>query len=326
MKTSKTWEDVEVGDLVLAIGNPFGVGQTVTSGIVSAVARSRMGINDFDFFIQTDAAVNPGNSGGALVDMKGRLIGINTAIFTKSGGSIGLGFAIPSNMAQVVIRSANQGDSSVMRPWVGADFQNVTSEIAESLGIKRPGGILVASVYNNGPAEKAGLKPGDVIIGINRKILANVDEFGYRLDTLGIGADAELIVISGQERKVVNLVLETAPETIPREETILDVKTVLGGATIANLSPVVAQQIGISSNREGVVILDITRPSRAAQNGVKKGDIVLAINGHEMQEVSDVMQITSQTSSKGWQVILLRENRKIVFERNGGYFRQYLQE
>jgi Do/DeqQ family serine protease len=318
-------DDVEVGDLVLAIGNPFGVGQTVTSGIVSAVARSQVGINDFDFFIQTDAAINPGNSGGALVDMKGRLVGINTAIYSRSGGSIGIGFAIPSNMAQVVIRSANSGADVVARPWLGADFQAVTPEIAESLGMSRPGGVLVAGLYPGGPAEKAGLKPGDVVIGINKKILQNNDALSYRLDTIGIGGEAELVVISGRERKVISVTLQAAPETVPRQQTILDPRTVLGGATIANLSPAVAQQIGSLANRQGVVVIDVSPRSPAAANGVQKGDIVLAVNGVETNDVADVVKITSKQSRRGWQVVLEREGRQLVFERNGNFFRQYRQ-
>ncbi len=214
-------EDVEVGDLVLAIGNPFGVGQTVTSGIVSAVARSRVGINDFDFFIQTDAAINPGNSGGALVDMKGRLVGINTAIYSRSGGSIGIGFAIPSNMAQVIIRSAafrrQRGHTALDRCGLsGSHGRNCRIARHEHV----PGGVLVAGIYPGGPADKAGLELGDVVVGINKKILQNNDALGYRLDTIGIGGDAELVVISGRERKVVTLRLEQAPETTPREETL----------------------------------------------------------------------------------------------------------
>lgn len=316
-------DEVAVGDLVLAIGNPFGVGQTVTSGIVSAVARSRVGITDFDFFIQTDAAINPGNSGGALVNMRGELIGINTAIYSRSGGSHGIGFAIPSNMARVVMRSVESGDDSVTRPWLGVDTQEVTAEIAESLGMKRPGGVLVASVYPGGPADRAGLEPGDVIIGINRKVLQNNDALAYRLDTIGIGGDAELVVLSGDERKVVTLRLQEAPETVPRRETVMAPETVLGGATIANLSPAVAQDVGISSRDTGVVVLNVQRGTRAAANGVRKGDIILTINGVEVDTVREVERITARQSRRGWQVVLERNGRQLAFERNGRFFRQY---
>lgn len=317
-------EEVQVGDLVLAIGNPFGVGQTVTSGIVSAVARSRVGINEFDFFIQTDAAINPGNSGGALIDMKGRLVGINTAIFSRSGGSNGIGFAIPANMAKVVIRSAISGAGRVARPWIGADLQEVTAEIAESLGMRRPGGVLVASVYPEGPAFRAGLRPGDVVVGINKKLLENGDALAYRLDTLGIGAEAELLVVSDNRRKTVRLTLEGPPETRPREETLLQRETILGGARIANLSPAVAQEVGISAAAEGVVVLTVEKPSNAAQNGIRKGDILLAINGHEIRAVADVIRLTDGPPRGGWQFAVKRQGRQFVFERNGAFFRQYI--
>ncbi len=317
-------DDVEVGDIVLAIGNPFGVGQTVTSGIVSAVARSRVGVNDFDFFIQTDAAINPGNSGGALVDMRGRLVGINTAIFSRSGGSNGIGFAIPANMVSVVIKSAVSGQSAILRPWLGATFQEVTPEIADSLGLRRPGGVLVASVFPGGPAEKAGIQPGDVVIGINRNIIQNNDALAYRLDTIGVGGDAELILISGRQRKVVNITLIKAPETVPRDETRMDPDTVLGGAVLANLSPAVAQEVGLTSRQSnGVIVMAVPRRSRAAANNVKRGDIVIAINGVEIDEVSDVVSITNRQSRGGWQVVLERAGTQFVFERDGGYYRQY---
>ena len=150
-------DTLEVGDIVLAIGNPFGVGQTVTQGIVSALARTQVGISDFQFFIQTDAAINPGNSGGALVDLQGRLIGINTAIYSRSGGNQGIGFTIPSNMVRIVVESARSGGASVRRPWLGARLQNVTSDVAESLGLDRPTGALVVRVYDKGPAAEAGV-------------------------------------------------------------------------------------------------------------------------------------------------------------------------
>src|SRR3990170_6364300 len=160
-------DSLEVGDLVLAIGDPFGVGQTVTSGIVSALARTQVGISDYQFFIQTDAAINPGNSGGALVDLSGQLVGINTAIFSRSGGSQGIGFAIPANMVRVVVASAKGGGGAVKRPWLGAKLQAVTSEIADSIGLKRPAGALVTSVLPNSPAAQAGLKPGDLIVSVD---------------------------------------------------------------------------------------------------------------------------------------------------------------
>src|SRR6266446_605454 len=169
---------LEVGDVVLAIGNPFAVGQTVTHGIVSAVARTQVGITDYQFFIQTDAAINPGNSGGALVDLGGRLVGINTAIFSRTGGSQGIGFAIPVNMVKVVIASAKTGSAVVRRPWLGAKLQAITAEIAESLALKRPVGALVSSVAAKSPAARAGMRTGDLVVSVDGQEVDDVNAFG----------------------------------------------------------------------------------------------------------------------------------------------------
>src|SRR3954471_14721016 len=181
-----------VGDVVLAIGNPFAVGQTVTHGIVSAVARTQVGITDYQFFIQTDAAINPGNSGGALVDLNGKLVGINTAIFSRSGGSQGIGFAIPANMVRVVVASAEHGGKAVERPWLGARLQPVTSDIADSLGLKTPTGALGAGFDQNTRAAKAGMKAGDLILSIDKQQVDDPNAFGYRLATKPLGGSAEL--------------------------------------------------------------------------------------------------------------------------------------
>ncbi len=185
-------DELQVGDLVLAIGDPFGVGQTVTHGIVSALARTQVGISDYQFFIQTDAAINPGNSGGALVDLSGKLVGINTAIYSRSGGSQGIGFAIPANMVRVVVASAKGGSAAVKRPWLGAKLQEVTPEIAESLGLKRPSGALVANLLPAGPAAHAGMKTGDVIVSIDGTIVDDPNSFDYRFATKPLGGTAQV--------------------------------------------------------------------------------------------------------------------------------------
>ena len=202
---------------MLAIGDPFGVGQTVTLGIVSAVSRSLAGINDYGYFIQTDAAINPGNSGGALVDMDGKLIGINTAIYSRSGGSVGIGYAIPANMTQLILNSAVAG-GTVIRPWIGADFQSVTAEIADSLGLASPKGAIATNVFDGGPAEKAGLQVGDIVISLNSQPIDNVDSLGYRLDTTGVGNVAKLEVLRRGTARTIEITLEAPPETVPRDE------------------------------------------------------------------------------------------------------------
>jgi len=314
-------DSAEVGDLVLAIGNPFGVGQTVTSGIISAVARTRKGITDFGFFLQTDAAINPGNSGGALVDMQGRLIGINTAIFSKSGGSNGVGFAIPSNMVSVVLRSSDTGDR-VTRPWVGASFQEVTSDIAGSLGLERPRGALVTNVMDGGPAADAGIKPGDVILAINGTRVEHVDALGYRLATIGIGNQAEFTVLSRGKRQKISLELSGAPETVPREETEMPSNSALGGSIAANLSPALAQEIRLPFEKTGVVVLKVQRNSFASANGIRRGDIIRQLNGQPVHSVGGLVDIVD-TPGKRWVFIVERQGREYVFDRNGGFFRQY---
>src|SRR5579872_2266303 len=196
-------DTLQVGDVVLAIGNPFAVGQTVTHGIVSAVARTQVGISDYQFFIQTDAAINPGNSGGALVDTSGRLVGINTAIFSRSGGSQGIGFAIPANMVKVVVASAQGGSKVVRRPWLGAKLQAVTPEIAESMSLKRPTGALVASVAAKSPAARAGIRAGDLVVSVDGQTVDDANAFDYRFATKPLGGQTYLGVMrSGKEVKV----------------------------------------------------------------------------------------------------------------------------
>src|SRR6185295_10524206 len=222
---------LQVGDLVLAIGNPFAVGQTVTHGIVSAVARTQVGITDYQFFIQTDAAINPGNSGGALVDLGGRLVGINTAIYSRSGGSQGIGFAIPANMVRVVIASAKSGGSAVKRPWLGAKLQTVTPEIAESLGLRSPTGALVASVVSSGPAAKAGLKSSDLITGIDGQTVDDPNAFDYRFATRPLGGTAQIDVQRGGKPLKVTIALETAPDS-GRNELVVTARSPFQGAKV----------------------------------------------------------------------------------------------
>src|SRR5450755_3436516 len=202
-------DELLVGDVVLAIGNPFGVGQTVTHGIISALARTQVGITDYQFFIQTDAPINPGNSGGALVDMTGKLAGINTAIYSRSGGSQGIGFAIPANMVRVVVASAKSGGKAVKRPWLGARLQAVTPEIAETLGLKLPNGALVSSVVANSPAAKAGLKLSDLIVAIDGQAVDDPNGFDYRFATHPLGGTSQIDVQRGGKTVKLTIPLET---------------------------------------------------------------------------------------------------------------------
>jgi len=302
-------DSLEVGDIVLAIGNPFGVGQTVTSGIVSALSRTQAGVSDYGFFIQTDAAINPGNSGGALVDMKGRVVGINSAIYSRSGGSHGIGFAIPSNMVRQVVASAQNG-GELKRPWFGASLQEVTPDIAESLGMTRPIGVLIGNLHPKGPAKKAGLKTGDVVVAVEGREIFDPNAFRYRLATRTIGTTAELSVISRGKNRAVKLSLVAPPEDPPRDVRDLDGPSPLAGARVANLSPAVADELSIDTEATGVVVMSVIRSSAAQRVGFRPGDTVHEINGEVIdttEELDGIVRLRQRT----WQVTIIRDGRKI---------------
>jgi Do/DeqQ family serine protease len=301
---------LEVGDLVLAIGDPFGVGQTVTSGIVSGLARTNVNVSNFQSFIQTDAAINPGNSGGALVDMQGRLAGINTAIFSRSGGNIGIGFAIPVAMVRVVVDSAMAGSDHVLRPWLGASLQAVTPEIAESLGLDRPVGALVAEVSEDGPAGKGGLRTGDVVLAIDGVAISDPDDFGYRFATKRLGGVAAVDVLRNGRRDKVEIGLAVAAETRPRDETKLAGPSPLSGATVANLSPAVSDALGLALDANGVVFTDVEDSSTAASLGFRRKDIVLAVNGRAITDAKGLSQLVREPRSV-WRVTINRDGQQI---------------
>ncbi len=296
-------DQIEVGDLVLAIGNPFGVGQTVTSGIVSATARTRVGITDYQFFIQTDAAINPGNSGGALVDMDGRLVGINTAIFTRSGGSQGIGFAIPANMVRVVVESALQG-GQVRRPWLGVSLQTLTPDLAEGLGLQRPRGALIAEIAPGSPAAEAGLKEGDVVLMIDGQEIRDADGLRYRIATKGLDETAEFEIWRGGARRTVAISLQPPPEDPPRNTTKLSGKHPFAGATVENLSPAVAEELRMRET-SGVVVRETEGYSPARRVGLRPGDIILDINGARIDRVRDLEQAV-QSRTRVWRLSIKR--------------------
>jgi Do/DeqQ family serine protease len=298
-------EALEVGDLVLAIGNPFGVGQTVTQGIVSALARTQVGISDYQFFIQTDAAINPGNSGGALVDSNGRLIGINTAIYSRSGGSIGIGFAIPASMARAVVDSAKGGNRSVRRPWLGAKLQSVDRDLAESFGLERPMGVLVAAVFDKGPAQEAGLKRNDVIIEVDGQSVDDPDAFGYRFALKGLSGQTKMTVVRGGKRETIAVKLQTPPETRPRDPVKIRTRSPLGGVTAVNMSPAVADELQLEVGTEGVVIADVDDGSPGSRVGFRKGDLILAINGERVTTSKDVERLL-KGNSQMWRITINR--------------------
>ena len=304
-------DSAEVGDLVLAIGNPFGVGQTVTLGIVSAVARTNAGISDYQSFIQTDAAINPGNSGGALITSDGALIGINTAIFSRSGGSIGIGFAIPSNMVRATIDGAGTG-GKIARAWLGAETQTLTQDIAASLGLDRPQGVIVRSVFPGGPADGAGLKTGDVVMKIDGFEVNDPQAVRYRIATAGIGKVAKLEGLRDSQWTTWNVTLAAPPDG-DRTTITIDGRNPMQGATVANLSPAYADELGLS-DMSGVVVLGADRRSLARRYGFRPGDIIVRVNDAAIADVAALKEALDGGSRAGWRIEVKRGAEVLTLE------------
>jgi len=303
---------LEVGDLVLAIGNPFGVGQTVTSGIISALARTRRGINDYGFFIQTDAAINPGNSGGALVTLDGRLAGINTAIVSRSGGSVGIGFAIPANMVRTVIAAADNG-GTVVRPWIGATGQPVTAELAEGFGLDHPGGVVINNIFEGGPAAAAGLEVGDIVTAVEGKAVQDPESLRFRLATLPVGGTARLTVSRDGKEVTIPVQLVAAPDKPEPDATALEGHSPLTGATVANVSPALAEQLGLNGVWTGVVVVEVARNSPARRVGFRPGDLLLELNDAKIDTVQGLMQ-TIETAGSHWRLKVRRRDQVETLE------------
>ncbi|HYG27750.1 MAG TPA: Do family serine endopeptidase [Caulobacteraceae bacterium] len=303
-------EEPEVGDLVLAIGNPFGVGQTVTNGIVSATARSNVGITDYSFFIQTDAAINPGNSGGPLVDMDGDLIGVNTAILSRSGTSSGVGFAIPAAMAKQVLAAALGGSHSVVRPWLGVSAQTVTGEIARSLGMSAPRGVLVADVWEGGTADRAGLREGDIIVSIGGEAVNDEGAASYQFGARRIGESVPVTVLRDGRELTLNIRAEAAPRTPAPDERTITGRNPFSGATVINLSPAAADELGVDPFiGEGVVITRVVS-GFAREAGFRPGDFVREVNGRKIGTVRDLATVLAG-NQRVWRVTIERQGRLI---------------
>jgi Do/DeqQ family serine protease len=299
--------DLQVGDLVLAIGNPFGLQQTVTSGIISALARTEVGVSDYAFFIQTDAAINRGNSGGALVDMSGALVGINSAIYSESGGSNGIGFAIPSEMVRRVVESAVSGGRTVVRPWLGARVQTVTQEIATSLGLRRPEGVLVSDLYPRSAGERAGLRNGDIILSVAGAEVRDEAGLRYQFATQRPGSRVSLDVLRNNRRVSLTANAEPPPGGAP-EARELTGNHPLSGATVVTLTPATAENAGLDPFADGVFIQALDRRGVAARLGFRPGDIIDEING---QPVRDAAQLDrALTQARAWVLGVERGNQR----------------
>ena len=305
-------DQLQVGDLVLAIGNPFGVGQTVTSGIVSALARTGVESSNYEFFIQTDAAINPGNSGGALVDLHGNLVGINTAIFSQSGGSVGIGFAIPANMARVVANAGISG-GEIQRPWFGARTQDVTSDIADSIGLDRPHGALITEIAQGSTAEKAGFRAGDVILSVDGASVDQASNFDYRLATKPVGETARIGIWRDRKEQEIEVTLAAAPRGSGQTAQI-EGNTRFAGTTVETLSPAVAQELGLDFNAKGVVVTAVASGSPADQMGLQQGDIIISLNGNDMKDAETFKSLASRRANT-WQIVL---------QRGGQVFRSFV--
>ncbi|WP_417826437.1 DegQ family serine endoprotease [Thalassospira povalilytica] len=304
---------VEVGDLVLAIGNPFGVGQTVTSGIVSALARAGVTGQDYQSFIQTDAAINPGNSGGALIDIDGKLIGVNSAIFTKSGGSNGIGFAVPVNMVKVVMRGLISGD--LRRPWIGATGQAVTADLASSLELDRPHGVLISAIRDGSPAQRGGLLAGDVVVAVNGLPVDNPNELKFRIATLELDGSAKLTVLRRGKETILSMPLEVAPEEPARDESVIEGTNPFSGAKVANMNPALADELGVDTLSEGVVILGVARDSLARRARLQAGDYIVEINGQKIDSVARLKEVVKAGQrGRDWKIAVKRDGKVLTGE------------
>ena len=302
-------DEVEVGELVLAIGNPFGVGQTVSSGIVSGLARSGISVGDGrGYFIQTDAAVNPGNSGGALVDTAGRLVGINTAILSRTGGSLGIGFAIPANLVKSVLDQAAVGATEFRRPWAGVSGQPVDAALAEAMGLPRPEGLVLNDLHAESPFRAAGLKAGDVITALAGDPVNTPEELLFRMSAAGIGTSVPVSYLRDGAAARAEIALAPPPDRPDRATLRISADVALRGLTVARINPAVSDELDLPLQSEGVAVL--AAEDFAARAGLQPGDILLAINGTQVASPADV-ESAALERTRFWQVDLLRQGETL---------------
>ena len=303
-------ETVEVGELVLAIGNPFGVGQTVSSGIVSGLARSGAAQGSGrGYFIQTDAPINPGNSGGALVDISGRLIGINTSILTRSGGSNGIGFAIPASLVRQFVAQAKAGYTKFQRPWAGMSGQPLTPDLAKGLGVDLTAGIVITALHNLSPFKAAGFAVGDVIGAVQGQPVTTPAEMIYRLSVAGIGANADITRVNSEGRKNILVGLAAAPDDPPRKIIEFDRRDFLPGLIISSINPAVQAELQLPWDSKGFVVID--PGPLAVRIGLKAGDIILEANGRQLRTGNDIDEFLRQNSRRG-AILIQRGSRQIM--------------
>lgn len=303
-------DSMEVGDLVLAIGNPFGVGQTVSSGIVSALARSGIGVGSGrGYFIQTDAAINPGNSGGALVDLNGDLVGINTAIITQSGGSVGIGFAIPANLVAQVVAQAQAGQAQFVRPWAGISAQAVDAALAEAFGLPAPRGVAISQMHPQSPLAAAGMRPGDIVLAVDGAPVNTAPEMMFRLSVQGIDARAMLTYLRDDETLTAEVALAAPPETPARDAVSITAPVALRGLDVAQVNPGVIAEMDLPLDSTGVVV--VAAADWAARAGLRPGDLILQINTTRVAATADVAR-AAEEPTRNWLVEVMREGRRLA--------------
>ncbi len=316
------WGDsnkLKVGEIVFAIGNPFGLNQTVTMGVISAVGRANVGIADYEDFIQTDAAINPGNSGGALINARGELIGINTAILSRTGGYQGIGFAVPSSMARQVMDSLVKY-KKVVRGWIGVSIQEVTSDLAEEFGVKDLKGALVSGVIKGGPAEKAGIKQGDVILQYNGKVVEDTGHLRNMVSQTPIGTTVKVRLLRQKKEIDADVVIAELPrkmtESSPRnreEPGTEEESMALTGLVVRELTPEIARRLGIDETEKGVVVIKVDTESRVYEAGIRPGDIILQVNQKNVRTLDDYKKSASKIKAKDRALLLIRRNGEDLF-------------
>ncbi|WP_435874556.1 trypsin-like peptidase domain-containing protein [Roseinatronobacter sp.] len=300
---------VEVGDLVLAIGNPFGVGQTVSSGIISGLARSGIAVGSGrGYFLQTDAPINPGNSGGALVNMAGELVGVNTAIITRSGGSNGIGFAIPANLVTQVVAQAREGRARFQRPWAGVTAQAVDAALAEAFDQSIPAGVVLLDLHPDSPLAEAGLQRGDVVLAVDGGEVNSAPEMMFRLAAKGLGAQSVLQTRRDGQTREVTVDLIAPPETPPRDTRRIEERSALSGLEVVRINPAVIAEFGLSPEAGGILVTQAR--DLAARVGLRPGDVLLAINGASVGGTDDVVRL-SRAQTRTWVIELIRDGRQV---------------
>ena len=300
----------QVGDLVLAIGNPFGVGQTVTSGIISATARTDVGISDYAFFLQTDAAVNPGNSGGALVNTKGELVGVNTAIFSRSGGSNGIGFAIPAEMVKRVVDAA-MNEGTFVRPWLGLAGQSVSYDIAKAQGLEKPIGVMVTEVFKDGPADDANLRRGDIVTAIDGREVFDEKGLKFLAAVRNPGESARLDILRGGKTRVINVTVQPPPGATEADIVLLEGQTAFSGARVVELSPRLAEENGLDPFQKGsgIYVHSVVRRS-IARNFFRPGDIIRSVNGVQTKTVGE-LETAVDKNTNSWEIEIERNGQVV---------------